>query len=209
MFAHAGCFDVPPDVFMFASDDRATPLLVEAKPVRATQPLAPSLVEAKPVRVTQPLALILSLMIACSLSLLLLLTGARHLPNVIDLRSVSLAAERRVLITGYLPFGNMTSNPAAEVALALNGTCRSGTCVTAITLPVNRSGASRVASELEHLAGDRAPWQAVIHLGFEAISKGLRLEIAAANLLAGTDHVPGWRHFSRTPLTQRLDSLLS
>eukprot|EP00966_Prymnesium_polylepis_P020735 477288-Prymnesium_polylepis.1 len=101
----------------------------------------------------------------------------------------------RVLVTGFEPFGNMTSNPAELVATHLaESPCKAGVCVAAMHLPVNRTGVERVAAALD--AGPaHAEFDAVLHLGFESISKGLRLEIAAANLLA-VDHpppgAPGW-----------------
>ena len=92
----------------------------------------------------------------------------------------------RVLITGYQPWGNMGDvNPAREVAVRLNGSCDHGVCFEGIELPVSREGAMRVArilAEVPH--GGAAPWDAIVHLGFESVAKGLRLEIAAANVLS-------------------------
>ena len=94
-----------------------------------------------------------------------------------------------VLVTGYEPFGNMSMNPAEAIARALNRTCTESRsmCVHSLVLPVNRSGAKHVAELLAE--GER--YDGVIHLGFEQVSKGLRLEIAAANVLA-TDSGRGW-----------------
>ena len=102
----------------------------------------------------------------------------------------------RVLVTGFEPFGNLTNNPAQLVARHLGEErCKAGACITALHLPVNRTGVQRVASALRHGARARSEYDAVLHLGFESIAKGLRLEIAAANLLA-EDHrppgAPGW-----------------
>ena len=102
----------------------------------------------------------------------------------------------RVLVTGYDLFDNATVNPAALVAEALNGTCGdSGVCVEGWVLSVDTSGASRVEKSLtaRHRASGSfiSEWDAVIHLGLEASSKGLRIELAAANVLAVARGQPG------------------
>lgn len=101
----------------------------------------------------------------------------------------------RVLVTGYEAFMNYTTNPSQQVATMLNNTCArlhsvsdGEVCVTSIHLSVDRTGASLVASQLVQQAHN-VPWDAVLHLGYESISKGLRLEIVAANVLA-TDSRP-------------------
>ncbi len=88
-----------------------------------------------------------------------------------------------VLITGFEPFGTLRVNPAEVVARKLNGTCARGARIETWVLPVSHSGASRVAEALRR--GVR--WDAVIHLGAEDVAKGLRLEVAAANVLARED----------------------
>ncbi|KAL1522350.1 hypothetical protein AB1Y20_017342 [Prymnesium parvum] len=101
----------------------------------------------------------------------------------------------QVLVTGFEPFGDLTTNPAQLVAahLASEG-CKAGVCITAMHLPVNRSGVETVADALSQ-SPSNSPWDAIVHLGYESVSKGLRVEIAAANLLA-SDHrspsAPGW-----------------
>ena len=127
-------------------------------------------------------------------TLLCLEQSAFHAHPLVGLRSVNDETERplRVLITGYLAWGNTTSNPAAEVARLLNQTCADGVCFEGIGLPVNREGAMRVALDLSSVPTDgRAPWDAVVHLGFERIASGLRLELAAANVLAN-ESLHGW-----------------
>lgn len=97
----------------------------------------------------------------------------------------------KVLVTGFEPFEGMDFNPAQLVArlLAKQG-CRKGACVTSRHLPVNRSGAEEIAGSLA-MGPSTSEWDAVIHLGFESASKGLRFEISAANLLASDSKVPG------------------
>eukprot|EP00929_Paragymnodinium_shiwhaense_P109880 TRINITY_DN76459_c0_g1_i1.p1 TRINITY_DN76459_c0_g1~~TRINITY_DN76459_c0_g1_i1.p1 ORF type:complete len:320 (+),score=30.74 TRINITY_DN76459_c0_g1_i1:75-1034(+) len=93
----------------------------------------------------------------------------------------------RVLVTGYQPWGNYSTNPALEVAQRLNGTCFTQTCIDAWGIPVTSDGARRVADMLDKLhlgSNDAMPWDAVIHLGYESDAKGLRVELAAANVLA-------------------------
>lgn len=104
----------------------------------------------------------------------------------------AVAPRLRVLVTGYLPFANMTTNPAADVAAALNRSCVHGVCFEGVGLPVDRAGAMHVASTLSQLPSrSPAPWDAVVHLGFESIAQGLRVEVAAANVLSN-DSVHGW-----------------
>ena len=71
---------------------------------------------------------------------------------------------RRILVTGYLPWGGMDANPASMVALALNSTCEAGVCIEGRTLAVNRSGAMEVAAQLA-AGGQRSTYDAVVHLG--------------------------------------------
>lgn len=96
---------------------------------------------------------------------------------------------RRVLVTGYGAWGNTTVNPAQLVAEALNATCVDGVCFEGWVVPVNTTGASRAAAALlarpDPLA---APWDAVVHIGLESSSKGLRVETMAANVKASDTH---------------------
>ena len=102
-------------------------------------------------------------------------------------------AKRHILITGYRAWGNMSSNPAADVASQLNGLCwRNLVCFAGRTLPVNRAGAMEVANELAAQTSAYARWDAVVHLGYESISKGLRIETIAANVLALDRGGGGW-----------------
>ena len=98
---------------------------------------------------------------------------------------VSDADRLTVLVTGYGSWGNVTTNPAMLVAASLDGVCVSGVCFVGREVPVNRTGAALVASELAALPqGQPAPYDAVVHLGLESASKGLKFELAAANVLA-------------------------
>ena len=86
----------------------------------------------------------------------------------------------RVLVTGFLPFHGMSTNPASNVAQRLNGTCTSSVCFEGLPVPVDRAGTKLVAGMLSH--GDR--WDAVLHLGLEDGAKGLMLETVAMNVKA-------------------------
>ena len=55
---------------------------------------------------------------------------------------------KTVLVTGFGSFGNNTRNPAELVAMLLDGQCVSNACFIGRVLPVDRSGAALVASEL-------------------------------------------------------------
>lgn len=102
--------------------------------------------------------------------------------------SVSAPQPRRVLLTGYGAWGTLSVNPAQQVVTALNGSCINGVCFEGWVLPVSTEGASRAASALMARSVSRvAPWDAVVHIGLEASSKGLRIETAAANVKA-TEH---------------------
>lgn len=101
-----------------------------------------------------------------------------------------------VLVTGFAPFRNFTFNPSGEAALALDGHCAGmGTegapeaCFDGRLLTVDRAGASAVAELLGQAGGSK--YCAVVLLGFEDSAKGLRLELAAANVRATEDN-PGW-----------------
>ena len=92
----------------------------------------------------------------------------------------------RVLVTGFGAFGNVTANPAERVAQQLNGSCvEDEICFIGRVLPVTREGAMELASELEIVPIEgSAEYDSIIHLGVEVVATGIRLEIAAANVLA-------------------------
>ena len=91
-----------------------------------------------------------------------------------------------VLVTGYESFLNYTfENPAELVAEALNGTCNNRICYTGWRLPVTREGAKRPAALAVGPDGG-SHFDAIIHLGLEDAARGLRVETAAANVLASS-----------------------
>jgi len=114
--------------------------------------------------------------------------------------------EFRVLVTGFGPFLAIRENPTQAIVEGLTGTCKNisivlasspaqpvalarlRACFEAKVLPVNRSGALWT---VQHLNDRHAlHYHAVFHTGFEEEAKGLKLEVAAANLRAndtGTD----------------------
>lgn len=94
------------------------------------------------------------------------------------------AASRRragaVLVTGFSNFDGV-ENPSMVVARALNGTAtRGGHLIAAALLAVSPVGAAATAARL--LAGPADAYAAVVHLGLEASTAGLRLEIAGRNI---------------------------
>jgi len=114
--------------------------------------------------------------------------------------------EFRVLVTGFGPFLEIRENPTQAIVESLQNTCRNVSivlasslaqrvavarlraCFEAKVLPVNRSGALWTVQHLEDRQTQH--YHAVFHTGFEEAAKGLKLEVAAANLRAndtGTD----------------------
>lgn len=102
------------------------------------------------------------------------------------------AATFNVLVTGYGPFLNFSTNPSSEVATFLHGRCETlrpdgfqaiTLCFEGWNLTVDAYGASTVSRKLEE-SGWRSRWSAVIHLGLESFAKGLVVETVGANILA-------------------------
>ena len=94
-----------------------------------------------------------------------------------------------VLIAGYGPWGSTTLNPSAATAEALDATCQGlgggrRVCFSGWNLTVDHSGASEVQRSLEMGQLQRVGIDAVITLGLESKAKGLRIELAGANVLA-------------------------
>jgi pyrrolidone-carboxylate peptidase len=99
-------------------------------------------------------------------------------------RDMHCGAGGKILVTGYEPWGNMTSNPAEDVARGLHGRCVGGRYrIESWTLPVSEVGAQRTAEALTK-SQHHAEWAAIIHLGFEHVAKGLKVELVASNVLA-------------------------
>ncbi|CAM9677914.1 unnamed protein product [Chrysoparadoxa australica] len=100
-----------------------------------------------------------------------------------------------VLVTGFQPFLNVTSNPAELVAgmlseagahcttVSLRPPLSFQLCYEGMSLPVNTDGAQKVANLLED---EPYRYDAIIHLGYEDSALGLRLETIAANVKADT-----------------------
>ena len=95
--------------------------------------------------------------------------------------------QKRVLVTGFLPFNQYPINPSGDVARLLNGTCSvipgGSVCFDAFVLPVNVTGSSLVSLMIEEAAkGHRDfAYDAIIHMGLEDVAKGLKLETFALN----------------------------
>lgn len=134
----------------------------------------------------------------------------------------------KVLLTGFGPFLNFSSNPTTDIARKLDGTCdvidilplpgerkapklegtgggpstRLTVCWHTKVLPVNRTGAEWTSRHLQSL-GQHQPYHAVLHTGLEDKAKGLKLEVAAANLQAQDNGTAG-----RTPAAEGEQDLL-
>mmetsp|Transcript_137618 Transcript_137618/g.439695 ORF Transcript_137618/g.439695 Transcript_137618/m.439695 type:complete len:362 (+) Transcript_137618:61-1146(+) len=125
----------------------------------------------------------------------------------------------QVLLTGFGAFLNVTHNPTEAIVRHLGAAgcddvdilpepaegpevlarplgsgpfapaVRLRICWHAHVLPVNRSGALWTS---QHLASfERLPYDAVFHTGLEDFAKGLKLEVAAANIQADDTGAPG------------------
>uniref|UniRef100_A0A7S3JRC4 Pyroglutamyl-peptidase I n=1 Tax=Aureoumbra lagunensis TaxID=44058 RepID=A0A7S3JRC4_9STRA len=92
--------------------------------------------------------------------------------------------KRMVLVTGFERFNNILVNPSLVAAMSLNGTCGPHYCIESHILSVDSNGAKWPASRLHK-------YIAVLHLGFEDVAKGLKIEIMAKNLLGSTSN-PSW-----------------
>jgi pyroglutamyl-peptidase len=77
-----------------------------------------------------------------------------------------------VLITGFEPYGGRGSNPAAEIARALDGREIAGVAVVGRTLPVSHA---RLKSEIDALLRDLQP-SIVISLGLAPGELAIRIE---------------------------------
>lgn len=114
-----------------------------------------------------------------------------------------------ILLTGFEPFLNFSHNPTEDISRALKDVCEDVTilpelngtwsstmvslhiCWHAHALPVNRTGALWTVQHLQSLSAREVPYDAVFHLGFESSAKGLKLEVAAANILANDTGADG------------------
>lgn len=118
--------------------------------------------------------------------------------------------EFRVLVTGFGPFLTLTENPTQAIVERLNDICKNVSivlasslaqpvptarlrvCFEAKVLPVNRSGAMWTVQHLENQHAQH--YHAVFHTGFEEDAKGLKLEVAAANLRANDTGADSHQH---------------
>jgi pyrrolidone-carboxylate peptidase len=95
--------------------------------------------------------------------------------------------QKRVLVTGFLPFRQYPVNPSGDVSRQLNDTCLTQQadiiCFDGLVLPVNVTGSSLVSLMIEAAADGRRDfaYDAVIHMGLEDVAKGLKLETFALN----------------------------
>ena len=157
--------------------------------------LATPLLNSPPRRARRRHYLFAAIILSATALSIFVITAAQQLPSASQAASFFFTPPPppplRILITGYLPWGNMTTlNPADEVATTLNSTCHplmsgQSVCFDGMALSVNRDGAKQVARILAAVpVGGAAPWDAILHLGLESIATGLRFEIAAANILS-------------------------
>ncbi len=86
---------------------------------------------------------------------------------------------RRILVTGFEPFGGSKHNPSEQVAKALDGEKIGGAEICAAILPVDTARAPQM---LLNLLDDHCP-DAVICLGEAAGRSAISVERIAANLL--------------------------
>ncbi|UCH73808.1 MAG: hypothetical protein JSU82_16025 [Rhodospirillales bacterium] len=86
---------------------------------------------------------------------------------------------KRVLVTGFEPYGGHAHNPSEAVARLLDGIEIGGAEVAGRVLPVIHAG---LAARIEALIDESAP-RAVICLGLDPGEAAIRLERVAANVL--------------------------
>ncbi|KJE93556.1 hypothetical protein CAOG_04325 [Capsaspora owczarzaki ATCC 30864] len=110
----------------------------------------------------------------------------------------------QVLLTGFGPFMNYTTNPSQLVAEALHDQCAQfradnvvkhdyAVCFRTMVLPVADNGSVAVASYLSKFTeatADRIPYDVIIHMGLEDAAKGLLFETIGFNQRANAS-TPG------------------
>ena len=84
-----------------------------------------------------------------------------------------------ILLTGFEPFGGFTTNPAGEVAKALDGRAFGAAVVRSAVLPVHHAEA---AAAVARLIDDGAP-RAIVHLGLAGGRARIALERVAVNVM--------------------------
>jgi len=122
-----------------------------------------------------------------------------------------------ILLTGFEPFGAYPSNPAGEVAKALDGRAFGADVVRSAVLPVHHAEAALTVSRLLDEIGPRA----IVHLGLAGARARIALERVAVNVMdfeiadnvgyraTGEPCVPGGpvAYFSTLPLGAILEAL--
>src|SRR5207247_2354972 len=86
---------------------------------------------------------------------------------------------RIILLAGFEPFGEYTSNPAGDVAKALDGRAFGAEVVRSAVLPVHHADA---ASMVSRLVDETAP-RAIVHLGLAGARARIALERVAVNVM--------------------------
>jgi pyroglutamyl-peptidase len=124
-----------------------------------------------------------------------------------------------ILLTGFEPFGTFPSNPAGEVAKALDGRAFGAEVVRGVVLPVHHAEAARA---VVRLVEDSVP-HAIVHLGLAGARARIALERVAVNVMdfeiadnagyraTGEPCVPGGpvAYFSTLPLAAMLAALIA
>jgi pyroglutamyl-peptidase len=124
-----------------------------------------------------------------------------------------------ILLTGFEPFGTYPSNPAGEVAKALDGRAFGAEVVRGVVLPVHHTEAALVVARLV----DESVPGAIVHLGLAGARARIALERVAVNVMdfeiadnagyraAGEPCVAGGpvAYFSTLPLTTILAALVA
>ena len=127
-------------------------------------------------------------LLACALLMITLVCVASQIGDVTEdknLRGPKVFCEKaRVLVTGFESFTEVP-NPSRAAALSLNGTCGDRYCVESKIIPVDTEGAQWAASRVQDYA-------AILHLGLEDSAKGLKIEIAAKNVIGSRLNDPSY-----------------
>jgi len=124
-----------------------------------------------------------------------------------------------IVLTGFEPFGTFPSNPAGEVAKALDGRAFGAEVVRGVVLPVHHADAALVVARLIEESVPRA----IVHLGLAGARARIALERVAVNVMdfeiadnagyraTGEPCVPGGpvAYFSTLPLAAMLTALVA
>lgn len=106
--------------------------------------------------------------------------------------------KRKVILTGFEPFGNYEFNPTKESALYFNSKTIDGTKVIGVVLPCTYFGAFEVLDEIV----DREKPDAIISTGLSSSVKAIRIETTFHNIMNGKypdadgsmpDNLPIWK----------------